>query len=70
MHLYETKKGEDAARFCIESLKLDATQLDLSAVDRIEIFGTDIDDPGADYCEFRVIDSKDKVIAVRRELGY
>lgn len=70
MHLYETKKGQAAAEFCAETLKLDPAQFDLASIDRVEIFGTDIDDPGDDYCEFRVIDNKDKVLAVRREMGY
>ena len=70
MHLYETKKGEDAVKFCKDSLKLDPSQFDLASINRVEVFGTDIDDPGEDYCEFRVIDSKEKVMAVRREMGY
>jgi len=70
MHLYETKKGEAAVKFCEETLKLDPAQFDLDAVNRVEVFGTDIDDPGEDYCEFRVIDCKEKVMAVRREMGY
>jgi hypothetical protein len=36
----------------------------------VEVVGTDIDDPGDDYCEFRVIDHKEKNMAVRREMGY
>ncbi len=55
---------------CRETLKLDPAQFDLDAVNRVEVFGTDIDDPGEDYCEFRVIDCKEKVMAVRREMGY
>ena len=47
-----------------------ASLFDLDAVNRVEVFGTDIDDPGEDYCEFRVIDCKEKVMAVRREMGY
>ncbi len=68
MHLYETKKGEDAVKFCSETLKLDPAQFDLATINRVEVF--DIDDPGDDYCEFRVIDCKEKVMAVRREMGY
>ncbi|MBP9094593.1 hypothetical protein KBI23_26475 [bacterium] len=70
MHLYETKKGVDAVKRCEETLKLDPAQFDLATISRVEVFGTDIDDPGDDYCEFRVIDSKEKVMAVRREMGY
>ena len=49
MHLYETKKGADAVKFCEETLKLDPAQFDLAAISRVEVFGTDIDDPGDDY---------------------
>lgn len=70
MHIYETIQGESAVKFCEEKLKLDPTKFDLATVDRVEVYGTDIDDPGEDYCEFRVIDSKEKTLAVRREMGY
>lgn len=49
---------------------MNASEYDLGAIDRVEVFGTDIDDEGPDFCEFRVIDCNDKVMAVRRELGY
>ena len=70
MHLYDTKTGETGRQFCLKDLKLDPAKYDIENIDRVEIYGTDIDDPGADYCEFRVIDKKEKVIAVRREEGY
>lgn len=70
MHLYDTIKGEDARSFCESTLKLDGADFDLDAINRVEVFGTDIDDPGEDYCEYRVIDCSGKVIAVRREQGY
>lgn len=70
MHLYDTIYGETARDFCEKTLKLDPAIFDLDAVNRIEVFGTNIDDPGDDYCEYRVIDCTDKVMAVRRHLGY
>lgn len=70
MHLYETLKGAIAVEFCQQTLKLDPSELDLGTVSRVEVFGTDINDPGEDYCEFRVIDANEKVLAVRREMGY
>jgi len=70
MYLHSTLKGEAAVEFCEQSLKLDPAEFDLDAVNRVEIFGTDLNDPGEDYCEFRVIDCKEKVMAVRRETGY
>jgi len=70
MYLHSTISGEDARRFCEFTLKLDPAEFDIDAVNRVEVFGTDINDPGEDYCEFRVVDCRDKLVAVRRELGY
>jgi hypothetical protein len=53
MHLYDTIKGENGRQFCETTLKMDPAEFDLDAVNRVEVFGTDIDDPGEDYCEFR-----------------
>lgn len=66
MHLYDTVRGEDARRLCESTLKLK----DLDAISKVEIHGTDINDPGEDFCEYRVFDLNDKVICVRREMGY
>jgi len=70
MYLYDTIKGENGRQFCETTLKMDAAEFDLDAVNRVEVYGTDINDPGEDYCEFRVIDCHNKVMAVRREMGY
>jgi len=70
MHLYDTITGENARQYCQTVLKLDPANLDIAAVNRIEVFGTDLEDPGEDYCEYRIIDCHNKVMAVRRELGY
>ena len=70
MHLYDTIKGDNAREYCKTFLKLNPEKYDLTAVNRIEVFGTDIDDPGEDYCEYRVIDSNEKVMAIKRERGY
>lgn len=70
MHLYDTIKGENARHWCETVLKMDPAQWDLDAVNRIEVFGTDLEDDGQDYCEYRVIDCQNKVMTVRRELGY
>lgn len=70
MHLYDTLRGETARQFCETTLKMDPAEWDIDSVNRVEVYGTDIDDPGEDYCEYRVIDCKDKVLAVRREMGY
>lgn len=70
MHLYDTLKGEKAVEFCQTTLKMDMAEYDLDAVNRVEIHATDIDDPGDDYCEFRVYDCNNKLMARRREPGY
>jgi len=70
MHLYDTIKGENARQYCETMLKMDPAEWDLDAVNRIEVFGTDLEDDGADYCEYRVIDSQNKLMTVRREMGY
>ena len=70
MYLYETIAGENARSFCETTLKMNPAEFDLAAVNRVEVFGTSIDDPGEDYCEYRVIDCHDKVMVVRREAGY
>jgi len=70
MHLYDTIKGEAAWTYCESTLRMDPAEFDLDAVNRIEVFGTDLQDHGADYCEYRVIDCQGKVMAVRREAGY
>ena len=42
MHLYDTIKGEAARKYCQDMLKMDPAKFDLDAVNRIEVFGTDI----------------------------
>ena len=56
MYLHDTLKGENGRQFCEQTLKLDPAEFDLDAVNRVEVYGTDLSDPGEDYCEFRVID--------------
>lgn len=70
MYLHSTIKGEEGRRFCETTLKMDPAEWDIDAVNRVEVFGTHIDDAGEDYCEFRVYDCTNKLVAVRREMGY
>jgi hypothetical protein len=70
MYLYDTLQGKTAREYCQRNLAMDPLEWDLNSVNRIEIFGTDINDPGSDYCEYRVIDCHGKVMAVKREFGY
>ncbi|MFN8658750.1 MAG: hypothetical protein U0105_20615 [Candidatus Obscuribacterales bacterium] len=70
MYLVDIIRGENARRFCEDSLQMDGADYDIDAVNRVEVFGTSLDDAGDDYCEYRVIDCREKVVAVRREQGY
>jgi hypothetical protein len=69
MHLYDTLNGQKAKDLCLTTVKLPA-DCDIESVVRIEVYGTDLSDPGEDYCEYRVYDSADKLVCVRREMGY
>lgn len=70
MYLYDTIRGEEARQFCETTLSLDPAKWDLDAVNRIEIHGTSPSDEGEDYCEYRVFDCQNKLMASRREFGY
>lgn len=62
--------GNKAIKFCQGTLKLNPAQFDHTAISRVEVHATDLDDPGEGYCEYRVIGPDKKTIAVRREMGY
>ncbi len=70
MKLYDTLVGDAARNYCKTMLKMDPVKWDMDSIARLEVYGTDLTDPGEDYCEYRVINSEDKVIAVKREMGY
>lgn len=70
MHIYHTMKGDKAINFCQKTLQLDPAEFDLTSINRVEVHATDLDDPGEDYCEYRVIDTSGNTLAVRREMGY
>lgn len=70
MRLFDTIKGENARQFCETVLKMNPAEYDLDAVNRVEVFGTDLDDPGEDYCKYVVCDCRNQVMTVRCEKGY
>jgi hypothetical protein len=37
---------------------------------RMETWGSSFRDPGPDWCEFRLFDANNKVVAIRRTEGY
>ncbi len=69
MYLYQTITGPDAAEFCEINLNL-PSNFNLNAVSRVEIFSASIADDGEDFCEVRVIDSRNVVLCVRRLLEF
>jgi hypothetical protein len=38
--------------------------------DRLEVWASSFNDPGSDYCEFRLVDKKGNTLATRRIEGY
>ena len=46
------------------------TEADLEGAVRMEVWGTKFDNPGPDYCEFRLFDADGAQIASRRVDGY
>ena len=46
MYLHDTIKGENGRLFCEQTLKVNPAEFDLDAVNRIEVYGTDLSDPG------------------------
>ena len=66
MYLYEIMRGENARRFCETALKMDGAVYDIDALNRVEIFGSGLQEAGPDYCEFRIFDCQEKLMAVRR----
>ncbi len=67
MYIYQVMKGSDAVEFCEEKLtQADLAKVDLKAVNRVEIYSASIAEDGEDFCEIRVIDSRDTVVLLRR----
>jgi hypothetical protein len=45
-------------------------QIDKEQIAKIEVYGTDLEDAGADYCEYRFFDKENRLLGSRREMGY
>lgn len=71
MYVYQVMKGADAVEFCETKLtQADLSKVDLNAVNRVEIYSASIAEDGEDFCEIRVVDSRDTVILLRRVLEF
>lgn len=66
MYLYQKMNGQQAFEFCEERLEKFAKDFNLSAVSRVEIYTGSISEDGDDFCEIRVFDAKDGVLAWTR----
>ena len=42
----------------------------VTKTETLEVHGSEISDPGPDYCEFRAFDAKGNLIATKRVNGY
>ncbi len=42
----------------------------VSKLETLEVHGSDLKDPGPDYCEFRAIDAGGNIIGTKRVNGY
>jgi hypothetical protein len=70
MYLVSKHEGEEAAKRAADKLLGPGVPEDLAKqVDRLELWGTSFDDPGEDYCEWRLY-SGDKLLATRYVPGY
>lgn len=66
MMLYNVVMGEAARNFCQKQLGMHIGDYDVDAFARVEIYGLGLSEVGPDYCEFRVYDCHDKLVALRR----
>lgn len=66
MYLYQKMNGTAAFEFCEARSDKFAKDFNLSAVARVEIYSASTHEDGEDFCEIRVFDSKDEVLAWTR----
>jgi hypothetical protein len=67
MYLMETKTGDSMQGNGMFSPKF--TEDELAKADRLEVWATNFDDAGGDYCDFRLMNG-DKVIVSKQIQGY
>jgi hypothetical protein len=63
----ETKQQID---LCLMAAAINLGPIDKEQIAKIEVYGTDLEDPGQDYCEYRFFDKENKLLGSRREMGY
>jgi hypothetical protein len=69
MHIHSKIEGYSAALFCKSSLYLSPEDVDLDAIARVEIHGTDYNYIGEPFCEYHIFNGAGKLIAMRRILN-
>jgi hypothetical protein len=72
MYLIRKFTGESARLVAVETQPFGAG-IDVKTsktVERVEFWGTSFNDPGEDYCEFRLFDAQGAQIAKARVEGY
>lgn len=72
VHLIETKVGTRAVQMAAERIPFGpgfpAEIVKLTS--KIEVYGSDFDEPGPDYCLFRVFNESGQTVGERRVNGY
>lgn len=72
MHILEKHSGDQARAKAGESAPFGPGFAEdiVSKTETYEVWGSSINDPGDDFCEFRAMDTSGAVIAQRRVAGY
>ena len=63
----ETKQQID---LCLMAAAINLGSIEKEQIVKIEIYGTDLEDAGEDFCEYRFFDKENKLLGSRREMGY
>lgn len=70
MKLDSTIESKEQIDLCLMAAAITLAPIEKNQIAKIEVYGTDLEDPGADYCEYRFYDRENKLLGSRREMGY
>ena len=72
MYLVEIVDGPRAKVVAKESAPFGASFSEDVVVktEKVEIWGSDLDEPGADYCEYKAFDASGTLIGTKKVSGY
>jgi hypothetical protein len=65
-----TIDNKQQIELCLMGAAINLGSIDKEQVAKIEVYGTDLEDAGADYCEYRFYDKENNLLGSRREMGY